>query len=82
MSKVTIYGRQSCGFSGRAIELCQLHELDFEYIDIDKNTQDLSALQASSKTPITDMPQIFVGKKHVGGYVDFNSYLQKRSQAS
>ncbi len=82
MAKVTIYGRKNCGFSGRVIELCQLHELEFEYIDIDDSSSYLTELHQITKTPITDMPQIVIDQKHIGGYAQFNSYLQAQKEKS
>ncbi len=50
MQRVTIFGREGCGFCVRAKQLCEIKDLDHRYIDIHKegiSKEDLEKLSVN-----------------------------------
>ncbi|WP_148861835.1 GrxA family glutaredoxin [Marinobacter fonticola] len=82
MERVTIYGRFSCGFCVRAKQLCELKDLDHEFIDMIREGIAKTDLEKSVGKPVLTVPQIFVGDVHVGGYTEFAQFVQQRSAAT
>lgn len=70
--KITIYGKDSCSYCKRAVELSkQLKSQglsDYEYIDIVANGIDAVALGELMGKPVRTVPQILVDGKSIGGY--------------
>lgn len=79
MQKVTIYGRQNCGFSRRSIELCELYSVEFDYIDTDEDQDYLLQLCQWTSKQVSDLPQILVDGQHIGGYAEFNLFLKNNN---
>jgi len=75
MQRVTIFGREGCGFCVRAKELCERKELNFRYIDIHKEGISKADLEQTVGKPVETVPQIFIGQDHIGGYTEFEQYL-------
>jgi len=75
MKRVTIFGREGCGFCVRAKELCELKELNYRYIDIHKEGISKADLEKTIGKPVETVPQIFVGQDYIGGCTEFESYL-------
>ncbi len=75
MKRVTIFGRQGCGFCVRAKELCENKELNFRYIDIHEEGISKADLEKTVGKPVETVPQIFVGQDHVGGFTEFEQYV-------
>lgn len=71
MAKVTIFGREGCGYCRRAKELCEIKGLDFNYIDINEEGISQADLEKTIGKPVATVPQIFNGKDYVGGYTEF-----------
>ncbi|WP_028292828.1 GrxA family glutaredoxin [Oceanobacter kriegii] len=78
MQRVTIFGRQGCGYCRRAKELCELKDFDFKYIDIIDEGISKADLEQTIGKPVHTVPQIFVGQKHVGGYTEFAAMVNGR----
>ena len=69
MKLVKIYTTVYCGFCAQAKELLKGKGVAFEEIDVtgdDGSREKLVELSGGRKT----VPQIFIGKVHVGGYTD------------
>lgn len=75
MERVTIFGREGCGFCVRAKELCEKKELNFRYIDIHKEGISKEDLEKTVGKPVETVPQIFIGQTHIGGYTEFQDYI-------
>lgn len=77
MERVTIFGRPACGFCIRAKELCEIKALPFRYIDIIEEGIQKTDLEKTIGKPVETVPQIFVGKTHIGGFTEFSRYVEQ-----
>ena len=66
MSKIRIYGNDTCAYCGAARMLLKQKGVDFEDILINKDSAALAELR--SRTDRTSVPQVFLGDRHVGGF--------------
>lgn len=73
MKKVTIFGRESCGFCRRAKELCEIKGLEYRYIDIHAEGISKADLEHTIGKPVLTVPQIFIGQDHIGGFTEFSA---------
>lgn len=64
---VKVYGKQGCGFCEKSKTLCELYELEYEYIDC---TFDEAALDFLIENGFRTVPQVYVDGKHIGGYTE------------
>lgn len=78
MDRVTIFGRPSCGFCVRAKQLCEIKDLDFRFIDIIEEGISQADMEKTIGKKVETVPQIFVGKKHIGGFEEFNAFIEER----
>lgn len=78
MQRITIFGREGCGFCTRAKQLCELKELDFRYIDIHKEGISKEDLEKTIGKPVTTVPQIFHGQDHIGGFTEFSAFIEEQ----
>lgn len=76
---VEIYGKTGCTFCEKAKFVCQMKSIKFHYYQLGLN-YDLEELNARVGQPVRTMPQIFVDDKHVGGYEQFNMYLNQKQK--
>ena len=77
MEKVTIYGKPTCAYCDRAVDLCERKGFEFEYIDIIEKDMNFVDLQEIVGKPVRTVPQIFIGQQHIGGYTDFYDHVVK-----
>ncbi len=75
MKRVTIFGKEGCGFCVRAKQLCESKGLDYRYIDIHREGISKEDLEKTIGKPVLTVPQIFSGNEHVGGYTEFSALL-------
>ncbi len=71
MEKVTIYTGHMCGFCTRAKNFFNHKNIDFKEINIFDNPDKKKEMIVLSNGRQT-VPQIFIGKTHVGGWDDLN----------
>lgn len=71
MESVTIFGRKGCGFCVRAKDLCEEQGLEHRYVDIHEEGISKADLEKTVGKPVETVPQIFIGKEHIGGYTEF-----------
>ncbi|PVZ63558.1 GrxA family glutaredoxin [Pelagibaculum spongiae] len=76
MKRITIFGREGCGFCVRAKELCEIRELEFRYIDIHKEGLSKADLEKTIGKPVETVPQIFHGQQHIGGFTEFDAFVK------
>ena len=72
MKKVVIYTGPFCNFCSAAKHLLNKKKINYEEIDIsydDKKTEEMLKKTNGAKT----IPQIFIGEKHIGGYVELRA---------
>ena len=72
MKKVVIYTGPMCNFCSAAKHLLNKKKINFEEIDIgydDKKREEMLKKTNGAKT----IPQIFIGEKHIGGYVELRA---------
>ncbi|WP_432695770.1 GrxA family glutaredoxin [Marinobacterium sp. YM272] len=77
MKRITIFGREGCGFCKRAVELCKIKNLDYRYIDIHVEGISKADLEKTVGKPVETVPQIFCGQEHIGGYTEFAAYIEE-----
>ncbi len=75
MKIITIYGRPGCGFCSRAKQLCEINQLEYNYIDIWAEGISKEDLAKKTGKPVYTVPQVFHGEQHIGGCDDFEDYL-------
>ena len=76
MKKVTIYTGPLCNFCSAAKHLLSKKKISYEEIDIgndDKKREEMLKKSNGAKT----VPQIFIGEKHIGGYVELKALENK-----
>ncbi|MCW8884839.1 MAG: GrxA family glutaredoxin [Motiliproteus sp.] len=78
MKRVTIFGKEGCGFCVRAKQLCESKGLDYRYIDIHREGISKEDLEKTIGKPVLTVPQIFAGKQHVGGYTEFADQVSQQ----
>ena len=72
MKKVVIYTGPMCNFCSAAKHLLNKKKISYEEIDIgydDKKREEMLKKSNGART----IPQIFIGEKHVGGYVELKA---------
>ena len=76
MKKVTIYTGPMCNYCSAAKHLLNKKKINYEEIDIgydEKKREEMLKKSNGAKT----IPQIFIGEKHVGGYVELKALDNK-----
>ena len=76
MKKVVIYTGPLCNFCSAAKHLLNKKKISYEEIDIgydDKKREEMLKKSNGART----IPQIFIGEKHVGGYVELKALENK-----
>ena len=76
MKKVVIYTGPNCNYCSAAKHLLSKKKISYEEIDIgndDKKREEMLKKSNGTKT----VPQIFIGEKHVGGYVELKTLENK-----
>jgi glutaredoxin 1 len=76
-----IFGRPGCPFCFRAKELAEeltakRDDFDFRYIDIHAEGITKADMEKTIGKPVETVPQIFVDQTHIGGFTEFNQYVQ------
>ena len=76
MKKVVIYTSPICNYCAAAKHLLSKKKISYEEIDIgndDKKREEMLKKSNGART----VPQIFIGEKHVGGYVELKALENK-----
>lgn len=77
MAQVVIYCTRTCPFCNMAKRLFDKKGVKYKSIDIGNDPRKWADLQA--KTGRNTVPQIYIGKKHIGGFDDLSA-ADKRGQ--
>ena len=72
MKKVVIYTGPICNYCSAAKHLLSKKKISFEEIDIGSDQKKREEMLKKSNGART-VPQIFIGEKHVGGYVELKA---------
>lgn len=77
-----IFGHQNCPYCIRAKELAEKlsqerNDFRFRYIDIHMEKINKDELAETIGKPVETVPQIFIDKKYIGGFTDFETYAKK-----
>lgn len=74
--KVEIYGKSGCTFCEKAIELCKVRGIDYEYKDVGKNPDLIYEITERSGIHPKKVPQIFLNDEYIyGGFTGLYNYL-------
>lgn len=76
MKRITIFGREGCGYCRRAKELCEIKGREYRYVDIEKEGISKADLEKTVGRPVETVPQIFEGTDYVGGFDQLNQHLK------
>jgi len=76
MKKVVIYTGPICNFCSAAKHLLTKKKVNYEEIDVSDNPEKREEMLRKSNGMKT-IPQIFIGEKHVGGYVELKDLENK-----
>ena len=68
MSAVLMYCTHSCPYCQMAVRLLEKKEIDFSRIMVDEQPE--KRQEMIDRTGRQTVPQIFIGDRHVGGYME------------
>jgi glutaredoxin 3 len=66
MAKITVYSTDPCSFCDRAKELLKMRALDFEEINLAKDS--VGRAQLAERTGMISFPQIVIDGEVIGGF--------------
>lgn len=81
MQRITIFGREGCGFCKRAKELCDMKGLNYTYVDIHKEGISKADLEKTVGKPVLTVPQVFHGQDHIGGFTELDAFVKEQMVA-
>ena len=72
---IEIWSKPQCIFCDKAVQLCQMKELEFKkyMIDVDYSREDLMKKFPNART----FPQITMDDIYIGGYTELEAHLNK-----
>ena len=72
---IEIWSKSQCIFCDKAVQLCQMKELEFKkyMIDVDYSREDLMEKFPNART----FPQITMDDIYIGGYTELEAHLNK-----
>ena len=74
---VEIYGTKQCGYCKQAVSICEVHKVEYNYIDVGNSTS-LQLLTERMGTRPRTVPQIFIDGEYLpGGFVGLSQKLDK-----
>ena len=76
MKKVIIYTSPICNYCSAAKHLLSKKKIRYEEIDIGNDVKKRDEMLKKSNGAKT-VPQIFIGEKHIGGYVELKALENK-----
>lgn len=76
MSKLIIYGKNSCGWCDKALELAEENNISVSYKKVEdpETRQLLLSIDPDVKT----VPQIYYGNEKIGGYEEFKEWVTNK----
>ena len=74
---IEIWSKPQCPFCDAAVQICETKELEFKkyMLDEDFNREEFTEKFPNART----FPQILVDGELVGGYQEFNQYVQLKA---
>lgn len=73
---ITIYGTESCSWCAKAKVLCERKHLAYEFKNAAKE-EVLNEMHKKLGVSVRTVPQIFDSGNYIGGYTDFEEYVNK-----
>lgn len=74
--KAEIYGKSGCAFCEKAVQLCKIKGIDYEYKDIGKDPDLIQEIVERSGVQPKKVPQIFLNNEYIhGGFTGLYNYL-------
>lgn len=71
---ITIYGSPTCSYCSAAKQLCEENNMSYQYIDLFEEDDAIETVTAAIG-PFKTVPQIFDGVDYIGGFTEFNAYV-------
>ena len=73
--KITLYSKSGCTLCDQAKNLLRSKNMEYEEVNLDDSVRKLNFLTAYPH--VRQMPQIWVGDQHVGGFAGLQEALKK-----
>jgi glutaredoxin len=71
VGQITVWGRQSCHYSDKTIDILKKHNIEYKVFNIEELHNQLDVLYSLiSLTGMRALPSIFIGSRHIGTYND------------
>ena len=74
MKNITVYSGPLCNFCDAAKRLLARNNLAYKEIDI-SSREDIRQKMIKLSNGLKTVPQIFISKKHIGGFAELNKIL-------
>ncbi len=78
MTNVTVYSKDYCPYCKFAKALLQDQGIDYQEIDVSRDTARLEEMVARSNR--RTVPQVFFGEEHIGGFEDLVDYFKRQRE--
>lgn len=75
MARVVVYGKPGCSFCTSAKGLLERNVIEYDYIDISEDKEAYSYIIEQGHRTV---PQIYIDKRHIGGYNELLAHMTKR----
>lgn len=73
--KITLYSKSGCPLCVQAKNLLKSKDMEYEEVNLDDPVRKLNFMNAYPH--VRQMPQIWVGDQHVGGFAGLQEVLKK-----
>ena len=70
---IKIFTTKSCGYCFLAKKLLERNNYNYKEIDV-SDREDLRQKMTELSNGLRTVPQIFIGKKHIGGFSELNKF--------
>ena len=82
--KVTIYGRLSCPYCSRAIQISehlksQRDDFNFTFVDMIKEGLSKEDVSKTINQPVHTVPQVLLDNQYIGGCTEYEQYCRQNS---
>ena len=81
---IEIYGRMSCRYCVRAIDLAEQlceenDEIEYSFINMEREGISKEDLAKLKNIEVKTVPQIFIDQQHIGGCSDFEALIDEQN---
>jgi glutaredoxin 3 len=77
MASIVVYSRPNCGYCELAKRLLERKQASYSELDVAAHRDLLSEMIGRTGGRMMSLPQIFIGDRHIGGYLEL-AELERR----